>query len=110
MIAITVSMVFFASEHVVQSERLDEEFTFMSGLIEWGLSDYAETVLDQLVRMHPELNQRSKLIQVEIFIAQKEYDKADELLQNIPTHFLSIPKLRLAMAHGCIQSEDIEKS
>jgi hypothetical protein len=65
LLIILLSFLPFFTSWPVAADELDQEFLFASGLVNLGMSDYADKVVQQVLRSHPDQKDRAKLIQAD---------------------------------------------
>ena len=53
------------SAPAVPADELDREFEFASGLVKIGFPDFADKVVQQVLKFHPDQKDRARLIQAE---------------------------------------------
>jgi tetratricopeptide (TPR) repeat protein len=92
------------------ADELDEDFLFASGLIEIGFPDFAEKVVQQVIRLHPDQKDRAKLIQAEILISRRKFSEAEELVKTMGAENPKAQAISLALAKGYYAAGDMEKS
>lgn len=91
-------------------EDLSREFEFASKLVEIGFADYAERLVDEIVRLHPDQKDRSKMLQAEILTARKKFDDAEKLLKEMPAGSPTTQAARLAVANGLYRFREIDRA
>jgi tetratricopeptide (TPR) repeat protein len=92
-----------------RADSTDDDFRFASGLVDLGFSDYAQKVVDAVLRLHPELADRANLVKAEGMIAARKFADAEALLGSMGDH----PKadaIRLALARGYYRSGQTDKA
>ena len=100
----------FAASAPAADIMVDREFEFASGLIERGLSKYAEKVVEQLLLKHPELKERTKLITAQIMIANRKYQDAEALIASFPPADPNAQAISLALANGYFAANEMDKA
>lgn len=78
-----MAMVWFAAISAGAQTGVDREFEFASGLVEWGFSDYALTLVDELVRANPALADRAQLIRAQALIASRKFKEAESIVKQL---------------------------
>lgn len=104
---VTLTLLFASPVHAAMD--VDREFEFASGLIELGFSDLANRVVDEIVRLHPDEQDRATRIQGEILLAQRRFEEAEALAQSMPEG----PQrhaLNLNIANGYFRTGQTEKA
>ncbi len=76
-----------------------EEFSFASGLVELGFPDYANRVVERVLRQHPDEQDRATRIRGEILIAQRNFKEAEALVREMPAGTQRFA-LQLQIANG----------
>jgi len=94
----------------VQSEDLDQEFKFASGLVGIGFPDFAEKVVQKVVRLHPDQKDRARLIQAEILISRHKFDDAQKLVDEMGAKNPKAQAISLALAKGYYAVGDTDKA
>ena len=89
---------------------LNREFEFASKLVEIGFADYAERLVDEIVRLHPDQKDRSKMLQAEILTARKKFDDAEKLLKEMPAGSPTTQAAKLAVANGLYRYREIDRA
>jgi len=90
----------------------DEEIQFASDLISFkpSFADYAQKVVDALVARDPSQQDRSKVIQAELFIQRREYDKAQAIVDGLGVANPKAQAIMLKLAAGYYNSGDQQKA
>ncbi|MFH0953332.1 MAG: tetratricopeptide repeat protein [Verrucomicrobiota bacterium] len=92
------------------ADQLDDEFRFASGLIELGFPDYADKVVQQVLRLHPDQKDRAKLIQAEILISRRKFADAEAIVKTMPSDSPKAQAITLVLAKGYHLMGDTEKA
>ncbi len=90
--------------------EVDDEFQFASGLIELGFPDYAQKVVDAVVRTHPDEARRAQVTKAEGLISQRKFGDAEDLLKALPPDDPKADAIRLALANGYFRVGDVDKA
>ncbi len=93
---------------LIGDDELDEEFRFASGLIEFGLPDYAQIVAQRVLDQHPETKDRVDMIRAEAFIAARKFDEAKALLATMPDEGSKAQAVKLALADGYYRAGNVD--
>jgi TolA-binding protein len=93
-----------------QRADLDREFEFASKLVEIGFADYAERLVDEIVRLNPDQKDRSKVLQIEILSSRRKFDDAEAILKTMPAASAKTQAARLALANGMYRGREIERA
>ena len=88
----------------------DKEFEFASGLVELGFADLANTVVEQILRRHPDERDRATRIRGEILVAQRRFADAEELVKTMPEGHTQRYALKLRIANGHFRAGNIEEA
>lgn len=95
----------------VANDDLDREFAFASGLVEMGFPDYADKVVQNILRLHPREADRAKVIQAEILIDKRKFPEAEALVDALKTVAPEkADAIRLKLARSYYQYGEIDKS
>jgi len=92
------------------ADEIDDEFRFASALIEWGFADYADKVVQQILRQFPSQQDRAKLIQAEILISRRKFTEAEDLVKAMGAGNPKAQAISLALAKGYYAMGETEKS
>lgn len=67
------------------ADQVDDDFAFASGLVSFepSFADFAQKVVDNLTAKDPSLKDRAKIVQAEIFIKRRDFDKAEALINEL---------------------------
>ena len=82
------------------ADVLDQDFEFASGLVDIGFADYADKVVQQVLRLHPDQKDRAKLIQAEILISRRKFTEAEEMVKAMGAGNPKAQAISLALAKG----------
>ena len=90
----------------------DEDFEFASGLIQFEPSfrDYAQKVVDGILARDPTQGDRAKVIQAELFVKNRQYDKAEELVREMGVTNPKAQAIMLSLAVGYYNSGEQDKA
>lgn len=94
----------------VYASTLDDDFSFASGLIEWGFSDFALKLSESLLAAHPETAERVNLIRAQSLIASRKFSEAEAMLTQLPAGNAKADAIRLALANAYYATGDMEKA
>lgn len=89
-------------------ERRDIEFA--SGLIDYGLSDYAQTVVNQYVARHPDQKDAADLIQAQILIDKNQFKEARTVIEAMPASSSKRQSALLSLASAYYMRRDFENA
>ncbi len=92
------------------ADESDKEFEFASGLIGLGFPDYADKVVQQVLKLHPDQKDRAKLIQAEILISRRKFAEAEELVKSMGAENPKAQAISLALAKGYYTMGDMDKA
>ncbi len=90
--------------------EIDREFEFASRLVEDNFADYAERLVDELLRLNPGEKERAKMVQIEIMAARRKFDQAEELLKSMPAASPKAQAARLSVANYAYRFSDIDRA
>ena len=67
------------------ADQVDDDFAFASGLVSFepSFADFAQKVVDNLTAKDPSLKDRAKIVQAEIFMKRRDFDKAEALVNEL---------------------------
>lgn len=92
------------------ADEIDQDFRFASGLIELGFPDFAEKVVQQVLRLHPDQKDRATLIQAEILISRRKFGEAEELVKAMGAENPKAQAISLALAKGYYAMGETDKA
>jgi tetratricopeptide (TPR) repeat protein len=92
------------------ADAVDAEFRFASGLIDRGFPDFAEKVIAQVLRLHPELKDRAQIVQAEILVSRRKFGDAEALLKTLDPADPKAQAIHLALAKGYYAMGDVQKA
>ncbi|MFH0878351.1 MAG: hypothetical protein V2A34_01425, partial [Lentisphaerota bacterium] len=95
---------------VCGQDDLDREFQFASGLVELGFPDFADKVVQQVLRLNPDQKDRAKLIQAEILISRRKFTEAEALVNELGVSNPKAQAISLALAKKYNQIGEIGKA
>ena len=107
---LVVSILAFFPVQAVPADELDREFEFASGLVRIGFSDFADKVVQQVLKLHPDQKDRARLIQAEILISRAKFPEAEELVKTMGTGNPKAQAISLAVANGYYRIGETEKA
>ncbi len=99
-----------AGARAEEAADLDREFRFASGLIEMGFPDFAERLVDRIVRRHPDQRDRARTVRAESLVARRRYADAEALLAEMPAGEPRTEATRLAIANGLYRVGETERA
>lgn len=108
--AVVLAVTGWAASASAQQANLDREFEFASKLVEIGFADYAERLVDEIVRLNPDQKDRSKVLQVEILSSRRKFDDAEAILKTMPAASPKTQAARLALANGMYRGREVERA
>nr|MBP7275061.1 tetratricopeptide repeat protein [Kiritimatiellia bacterium] len=77
---------------------VDDDFEFAKRLISAGFADYAGRLVDEAVRLNPELKDRAVISRVDVLSASGKFDEAEKLLATLPGQNPKAQAARLVLA------------
>jgi tetratricopeptide (TPR) repeat protein len=110
MVVVVLLGVLMVLAPAVPADELDDDFRFASGLIDLGFPDFAEKVVQQVLRLHPDQKDRAQLIQAEILISRGKFGEAGDLVKTMGAENPKAQAISLALAKGYYAAGDMEKS
>lgn len=87
---------------------VDREFEFASGLVDIGFPDFANRVVNDILRKHPDQQDRATRVQGEILAAQRRFADAEELLKTMPAEHPQRHALKLRIANGYFRANQVD--
>lgn len=93
-----------------RAQTVDDEFNFASGLVEWGFSDLALRLVDNLAAAQPQVAERANLIRAQSLIASRKFADAEGIIAQLPSGSAKADAIRLALANAYYATGDIDKS
>lgn len=90
--------------------NLDQEFEFASGLVNWGFPDFAEKVVQNILRLHPDQKDRARMIQAEILIGRRKFDDAEKVIQEMGMESPKAQAIALALARTYYAIGEMDKA
>ncbi len=91
-------------------ENLDEEFQFASGLVDLGFADFADKVVQQILRLHPEQKDRAQLVQAEVLISRRRFEDAEKIVREMGMDNTKAQAISLALARGYYAIGETDKA
>lgn len=88
----------------------EDNLQFANELVEMGFPDYADKVINELLRTDPSLKERAKSVQVQILIALKKYAEAEAIMESLPKGNPKADAVRLAIANSYYRVGENEKA
>lgn len=92
------------------SLKLDEEFEFASGLVDLGFPDFADKVVQNVLRVHPDQKDRAQLIQAQILIARRKFEDAEKIIQAMGMESPKAQAIGLALARAYYAIGETDKA
>lgn len=92
------------------AQSLDQEFEFASKLVDNGFPDFANKLMEAIVRRYPDQAGRAKIINAEAFIAARKFADAEALVKQMPAGDPKADAIQLAIANGYYRIGEIDRS
>ncbi len=92
------------------AQSLDRDFEFASKLVENGFPDFANKLMENIVRRYPDQAGRAKIINAEAFIAARKFSDAEALVKQMPAGDPKADAIQLAIANGYYRIGEIDRS
>lgn len=92
------------------ADEIDQDFEFASKLVDYGFPDYADKVVQNVLRLHPDLKDRAKLIQAQILISRRKFSEAEEIVKTMGADNPKAQAISLALAKGYYVMGELDKS
>lgn len=92
------------------AQSLDQDFEFASKLVENGFPDFANKLMENVVRRYPDQAGRAKIINAEAFIAARKFSDAEALVKQMPAGDPKADAIQLAIANGYYRIGEIDRS
>jgi len=99
-IVISACFLWVGTSCVSLAQNLDDDFSFASGLIDWGFSDFALKFAESILQKHPDAADRVNLIKAQSLIASRKFTEAEEMLAKLGTSNAKADAIRLALANA----------
>jgi tetratricopeptide (TPR) repeat protein len=97
-IPLLLSSSMIAHAQAAKEDPFEEEVRFVTGLVDWGLPNYAEKYLSKYLIDHPEMKTRAGPLQIEILAGAGKFAEAQQLIQTLPSNSVEGWKMKLALA------------
>ena len=92
------------------ADELDQDFEFASKLVDNGFPDYADKVVQNVLRLHPDQKDRAKLIQAQILISRRKFSEAEEIVKTMGADNPKAQAISLALAKGYYILGEVDKA
>jgi tetratricopeptide (TPR) repeat protein len=92
------------------AQTVDRDFEFATALVEWGFPDFANKVMDAVVRLNPDQSGRANIIKAEGFIAARKFPEAEALVKQMPANDPKADAIQLALAKGYFRYGQLDKA
>ncbi|NKB24717.1 MAG: hypothetical protein GKR87_10160 [Kiritimatiellae bacterium] len=92
------------------ADELDQEFRFVSGLVEWGFPDFADKVMEQLQKQYPGQKDRMTVVQAQVLIRRRKFSEAEALIKRMPSDSLKVDAINIALANAYYGIGETEKA
>ncbi len=89
---------------------LDGEFAFASWLVGAGFPDFAERLVERLVRENPAARDRAMAVQAEILVGKRQFREAEELVERMPAGSPKTQAALLAIGNGYYRLGEIDRA
>lgn len=86
------------------------ELEFARGLIGLGFADFAEKVVQQVLRFHPDLKDSAAIVQAEILVSRRKYKEAEDIAKAMDPGSPKAQAIQLAIAKGYYSVGDLAKA
>jgi tetratricopeptide (TPR) repeat protein len=103
-------LVSFGAASVVSGDEVDEEFWFASSLIERGFPDFAEKVLNEVLKSNPDREEDAGMIRAQLLMANRKFDEAEEIVRSIDGSTRSGRRVRIILARYYYRAGNTEKA
>ncbi len=78
----------------------DRDFEFASFLIDLGFADYAERMVEEIVRLQPSEKDRAAMVRVEVMTARRKFAEALDIIKTMPPASQKTSAARMIVALG----------
>ncbi|MEI6148871.1 MAG: tetratricopeptide repeat protein [bacterium] len=79
-------------------DEVKEELAFASGLISLNFADYADKVMEALLRKYPDAKPRAASVKIKILTGRGKFDEAEALIKAMPAGQVETLAMQLALA------------
>jgi TolA-binding protein len=107
--AVVLALGLAASFAQTQTET-DREFEFARRLIDAGFPDYAERLIDEMVRTDASLRPRAQVTRVDILGARGRFEEAEKMLADLPADDPKAQASRLVLAKRYYAARNQERA
>ena len=92
------------------ADSIDQDFELASKLVDNGFPDYADKVVQNVLRLHPDQKDRAKLIQAQILISRRKFADAEEIVKTMGASNPKAQAISLALAKGYYTMGELAKA
>lgn len=98
--AATLLLMFQTPVASAQEMNVDQDFEFARALIPLGFADYADKVVQNILRLHPDMKDRATVVQAEILVSRRKFADAEALVQAMDAASPKAQAISLAIGKG----------
>ncbi|HMP77590.1 MAG TPA: tetratricopeptide repeat protein [Kiritimatiellia bacterium] len=104
------ALVVVLSGGLARAQSVDQEFEFANKLVERGFPDFANKLMEDVARKHPDQMGRAKVIKAESLIAARKFDDAEAVIKELPAGDPKADAIRLALARGYYRVNNMQRA
>lgn len=108
--AVGMCLLFGSAALGVRAQSLNQEFEFANKLAEGGFPDFANKLMESIVRKYPDQAGRAKIISAKSLIAARKYADAEAIIKEMAAGDPNADSIRLALANGYYRSGDMDRA
>lgn len=87
-----------AAADEAKRDEVKDELTFARGLISLNFPDYADKVVEALLRKHPEAKPQASAVKIKILTGRGKFDEAEAMVKSMPADKMETLAMRLSLA------------
>ena len=91
-------------------EEAKREIEFVSGLMNLGFPDYANKVMEALLRKYPDAKAEAASVKIQLLTNNGKFDEAEALINGLPEDNEEALAMRLAFADACYSVGQMQKA
>lgn len=80
------------------ADKVTDELNFASGLVSMGFADYAEKVIEALLKTNPDAKAQAASVKIKVLASRGKFDDAEALIKSLPPESNETLVMRLALA------------
>jgi tetratricopeptide (TPR) repeat protein len=79
-------------------DEVKDELSFAGGLIGMNFADFADKVVEALLRKHPEAAAQAAAVKIKVLTGRGKFDEAEALVKSLPVDKMETLAMRLSLA------------